>query len=131
MKKLSIKLKNKQFQMLQRIAKADNRKVEDFLYLILSTGLEYQFCETPISVEKLPEEYSQKELKQLQLNKKLENMEHQGKSFHSLDLDEREALGHNYVAKWFSNSLAPSPDSPDFIQQLADSIKENSLTTFS
>jgi len=129
MKKLSITVKDKQFQMLQRIAKADNRKIEDFLYIILGTGLDCHFCDTGISVEKLPEEYSKKDLEQLQLNKKLENMKHEGKSFHSLDYEERKALGHDYVMKCLTNTY--NHDGQDFIEQLASSIKENSLINIS
>ena len=125
MQKLTITLKNKQFQMLQRIAKADNRKIEDFLYIILGTGLDCHFCDTGISVPKLPDEYSKKDLEQLQLNKKLENMKHEGKSFYSLNYEERKALGHDYVMKCLTNTY--NENGPDFIEQLASDIKENSL----
>lgn len=125
MQKLTITLKDKQFQMLHRIAKADNRKIEDFLYIILGTGLDCHFCDTGISVEKLPEEYSKKDLEQLQLNKKLENMKHEGRSFYSLNYEERKALGHDYVMKHLTNTY--NQDGPDFIEELASEIKENSL----
>lgn len=125
MKKLTINLSDKQHQMLTRIAKADNRRLQDLLYIVLGTGLDCHFCDTGISVPKLPEEYSKKDLEQLQLNKKLENMEHDGKSFWSLTSTERSNLGHDYVMKCLTNTCRC--DGPDFIEQLAENIKENSL----
>tara|TARA_R100000664_G_scaffold34208_1_gene55068 strand:- start:3260 stop:3487 length:228 start_codon:yes stop_codon:yes gene_type:complete len=45
MKTITIELTDKQHCLLSRIAKADKRKLDDFIYLIIAEGLTYFFCE--------------------------------------------------------------------------------------
>ena len=72
MKTITIELTDKQHCLLSRIAKADKRKLDDFIYLIIAEGLTYFFCETSICIEKTPDEYTQEERRQQAKNEKLQ-----------------------------------------------------------
>ena len=68
METFTIKISGKDLQMLRRIAKAQNRRFDDFVQLCFADGLTYMFCDEMLHVEKEPEDYTQEEQKQLELN---------------------------------------------------------------
>lgn len=96
MDNLTIKISSADVAMLRRIAKSQNRRFDDFLPLVFAEGLEYYFCETEASVKKLPEEYTEAELKQRELNNKIRDEDH--KSF-----DEMKSAGFVPVNDYFTN----------------------------
>jgi len=71
MKQLSIQVTNKQYYLLERIAKADDRRLNDLLYLIFSSGLGVYFCEKSIYISKNDDEFTEDEIKQKKINNKL------------------------------------------------------------
>ena len=92
---IGIKISSDDASMLKRIAKAQNRRFDDFLQLVFAEGLEYFFCEECLSVKKLPEEYTEEERKQEEINKKIQ-AEHG-------DYDSRVAAGFSPVRDYLSN----------------------------
>jgi len=121
MKQLSIQVTNKQYYLLERIAKADDRRLNDLLYLIFSSGLGVYFCEKSIYISKEDDEFTQDEIKQKKINNKL--IEDNDK-FHSLSDDEQNKLGFKEVELSYNNY---SYNKKDFIDKLADEIKNNAL----
>lgn len=52
MQKIEILVSDKDFDLLTRIAKDQNRRLSDLNYLLYSRGLESFFCETMVSIPK-------------------------------------------------------------------------------
>ena len=122
MKQLSIQVTNKQYYLLERIAKADDRRLNDLLYLIFSSGLGVYFCEKSIYISKNDDEFTEDEIKQKKINNKL--IEENNK-FHSLSDDEQKKLGFKEVELSYNNYGAYNKK--DFIDDLAEEIKNNAL----
>ena len=120
MKKLSIDVTEKQYYLLSRIAKSDDRRLQDLLYLIFSLGLSIYFCERSVYISKDENEFTEEEKKQKALNEKLiQDIE----KFHYLSEEEQTKLGFKKVELGYSNYSREN----DFIEKLADEIKENAL----
>jgi len=117
---LKIPLTKKQLSLLKRIAKADDRRLEDLINLIFSCGLSYYFCERSICVSKNKDEFTKEEIKQKALNDKL--LKDNPKFYHQSD-KEQKAQGYKYVDNTYDNYNRDD----DFIEKLADEIKENAL----
>ena len=122
MKKLAIQVTNKQYYLLERIAKADDRRLNDLLYLIFSSGLGVYFCEKSVYISKDDNEFTENEIEQKKLNNKL--IEENDK-FHSLSDDEQKKLGFKEVELSYNNY--GSYNKKDFIDDLAEEIKNNAL----
>jgi len=117
---LKIPLTKKQISLLERIAKADDRRLEDLINLVFSCGLSVYFCERSICVSKNDNEYTEDEIKQKALNDKLLK---DNSKFHYQTKEEQEAQGYKYVNTTIDNYNRDD----DFIEKLADEIKENAL----
>ena len=117
MKKLIIELTDKQHCLLTRIAKGDKRKVTDLVYLALSRGFEYMYCETPLHIDKVESDYTDEEKKQIAKNKKLEAT----KGWDDLTYSEKEKRGHAYVCQSLSNYPT------DFMPGFAESLERNAI----
>jgi len=99
MKQFQINLSDKDYSLLNRIAKSEGRRLTDLTYLLLGKGLEVFFCETIVYVEKDADDYSAKDLAQMKKNAELEKTE----GWTRLDWDERKAKGYNHVCTGLSN----------------------------
>ena len=122
MKHLKILLTDKNYYLLERIAKADDRRLSDLIYLIFSQGLSSYFCERPICFDKDQNEFTNEEKQQIKKNDQiLKNTE----KFWHLEEDEQKKLGYIHVKKFYSNCYEEGKE--DFINKLADEIKENAL----
>ena len=91
---LKIPLTKKQISLLERIAKADYRRLEDLINLVFSCGLSYYFCERSICVSKNEDEFTEDEIKQKALNDKL--LKDNPKFFHQSS-EEQKAQGYKYI----------------------------------
>ena len=122
MEHLKLSLTDKNYYLLERIAKADDRRLDDLIYLIFSQGLSSYFCERSIYIDKDENEITEEEKKQIKKNDQIiENTE----KFWQLEDDEQKKLGYIHVQKFYSNCYSPGKE--DFIDKLADEIKENAL----
>ena len=117
---LKIPLTKKQISLLKRIAKADDRRLEDLINLVFSCGLSVYFCERSICVSKNDDEFTEDEIKQKALNDKLLK---NNPKFHYQSQEEQKAQGYKYVDNTYDNYNRDD----DFIEKLADEIKENAL----
>ena len=122
MKHLKLSLTDKNYYLLERIAKADDRRLNDLIYLIFSQGLSSYFCERSIYIDKDENEISKEEKQQIKKNEKIiKNTE----NFWHLKEDEQKKLGYIRIEKFYSNCYEVGK--VDFIDKLADEIKENAL----
>ena len=120
MDSLNIPVTKKQLSLLKRIAKADDRRLEDLINLVFSCGLSVYFCERSICVSKNDDEFTKEEIKQKALNDKLLK---DNPKFHYQSKEEQEEQGYKYVERTLDNYNRDT----DFIEELADEIKENAL----
>lgn len=121
METLSIKISSEDLSMLRRIAKAQNRRFNDFLQLVFADGLHYYFCDEYIEVEKLPEEYTEEEIKQKKINSEimLDDKYH--------NMRERRDAGFIDVSDTFDNrKYNREKDSVDdfFIEPIASRLRD-------
>ena len=68
MENLKIPVTKKQLYLLERIAKADDRRLNDLIYLIFSQGLSSYFCERSIYIDKDDDEITEEEKQQIKKN---------------------------------------------------------------
>ena len=120
MEHLKIQVTPNQLSLLKRIAKADDRRLNDLINLVFSCGLSVYFCERSICVSKNDDEYTKEEIKQKALNDKLLK---DNPKFHYLSQEEQKAQGYKYIDSTFDNYNRDN----DFIEKLSDEIKENEL----
>ena len=96
-KNLQIPVTNELYYLFERLAHYDDRTLRDYMYLILSTGLQFQYVEKQFCIKKLPHEYTEKEKKQIEFNKTLEE---RTKGWSQKSCQEKKALGYVYVEEW-------------------------------
>tara|TARA_R110002012_G_scaffold58392_3_gene151496 strand:+ start:525 stop:1043 length:519 start_codon:yes stop_codon:yes gene_type:complete len=120
MEHLKIPVNKKQLSLLKRIAKCDDRRLDDLINLVFSTGLSIYFCERGICISKNEDEYTEDEIKQKAINDKLLL---NNPKFHHLTSEEQKEQGYKCVDTTFSNYDRDN----DFIEKLSDEIKNNAL----
>jgi len=99
MKKIEITVSDRDYDLLTRIAKADNRRLSDMNYLCYGRGLDYLFTDSQLCVERVhADEYTATEQKQLEKNKELEKEE----GFEDLSYKDKEAKGYKHVCTFIS-----------------------------
>lgn len=113
-KQITLNFSDDIYRDLVRVAKADGRRVNDLVTVLLSEGLKFFYCETSIAIQKLDSEYSQKDKDQIKKNKELENSQ----GWSGLDYEARRAKGYDYVCPYLRNE-------DDFLGNLEDRVKES------
>ena len=111
MKKLSLPLTNHQYNLLERLAKAENRKFNDYLYLIIAEGLRFLHDEHNVYVKKLETEYTKEETDRIAKNAELEKTE----GWNVLNHEEKKAKGWDYNPSDYLED--------DFIGKLEEEIR--------
>ena len=120
MDNLKIPITQKQLSLLKRIAKSDDRRLEDLINLVFSTGLSIYFCERSICISKNDDEYTEEEIKQKALN---DNLLLDNRKFHFQYDKEQKAKGYKYVETTYDNYDRDN----NFIEKLSDEFKNNAL----
>ena len=124
METLSIQINLRDIRMLRRIAKAENRRFDDFVQLVFADGLNYMFCDEMLYVEKEPEDYTPEEKKQIELNAELEKPPF--KSY-----DEKEAAGYKHVSRCLCNHVRDSETGTprdEIIEPMVERIRNVALS---
>ena len=111
MKKLSLPLTNHQYTLLERLAKAENRKFNDYLYLIIAEGLRFLHDEHNVYVKKLETEYTKEETDRIAKKAELEKTE----GWNGLNHEEEKAKGWDYNPSDYLED--------DFIRKLEEEIR--------
>ena len=100
-KEITIKVSDKDYDLIQRIAKSEKRRFSDFTQLVFAEGLDYFFCEESICFKKRDDELTEEEHKQIKINDELSKQE----GWYDLDYKERVVQGYKQVHQWWENHL--------------------------
>tara|TARA_R100001086_G_scaffold189998_1_gene107578 strand:+ start:340 stop:732 length:393 start_codon:yes stop_codon:yes gene_type:complete len=98
-KEITIKVSDKDYDLIQRIAKEEKRKLSDFSYLLFAEGLKFFFCEEHICFKKHDDELTEEEHKQIKINDELRKQD----GWYQLDFTEKVAQGFQQVKEWWEN----------------------------
>ena len=98
-KEITIKVSDKDYDLIQRIAKQEKRKLSDFSYLLFAEGLKFFFCEEVICFKKHDDELTEEEHKQIKINDELRKQD----GWYELDFTEKVAQGFKQVKEWWEN----------------------------
>ena len=98
-KEFTIKVSDKDYDLIQRIAKQEKRKLSDFSYLLFAEGLKFFFCEEHIGFKKHDDELTEEEHKQIKINDELRKQD----GWYNLDFPEKAAQGFKQVKEWWEN----------------------------
>ena len=104
---------------MARIAKEDNRRLQDLIYLCLGRGLSFFFCETVVSIKKESDEYTEEERKQEEKNKEIIAAHPDWNEYGKWSFDQRKELGWEPVSEWMNNCNGGK----NFLEVLSDSIE--------
>ena len=116
-KQITLNFPDDIYRDLVRVARADGRRLNDLVTILLSEGLRYFYCETRIAIKKLDSDYTQAEKDQIEKNKELENSE----GWSGLGYEARRAKGYDYVCHYIH-------DEDDFLGNLEDRVKESIIS---
>jgi hypothetical protein len=125
-KQLSIDVTDKQYDLMKRIARANDRRLEDLLRLVLAEGFEYYWSEDSFSFKKNDDEFTEEDRKQLAKNDEIKKkLAEEGKYVHQLSNEEEEKLGYKNVCEWHRGGGYRDEDlSPNICYVLSEAIKE-------
>ena len=125
-KQLSIDVTDKQYDLIRRIAKANDRRVDDLLRLLLAEGFEDYWCEDSFAFKKNDDEFTEEERKQIAKNDEIEKkLEKEGKCICQLSNEEKEKLGYKNICEWHRGGGYRDEDlSPNICYVLSEAIKE-------
>ena len=70
-KQISLNFSDDIYRDLVRVAKADNRRLNDLVVILLAEGLRFFYSETAISIKKLDSDFTQEEKDQMKKNEEL------------------------------------------------------------
>lgn len=120
---LMIRITSKDKDRLDEIAKAKDRRLNDFLQVVFAYGLDMFFCDENVHVKKLPEDYTQEDLDQFAKNAEIDKIK-------GLDHEEKRAKGYRYVCEYLHNSsynhITGQHDDP-LIKPITERIKAFAL----
>ena len=100
-KEITIKLSDRDYDLIRRIAKEEKRKLSDFSYLLFAEGLKFFFCEEQICFKKHDNELTEEEHKQIKINDELRKQD----GWYHLESSEKAAQGFKQVKEWWENSF--------------------------
>ena len=118
-KSFLIKLTEQQYDLFERIAAEDKRRINDLGYLLFAEGLKYFYMDTGLSIEKLPHEYTKEEQAQIKKNEELAKTA----GWSSLDYEKREAKGYKHVPTY----MGSFDDGETFIDRLSKDVASNAF----
>ena len=124
-KQLSIDVTDKQYDLIKRIAKANDRRLDDLLRLLFTEGLIYYFGEDRFCFDKTNDEFTEEERKQLAKNKEVEKeLDKENKNPNQLSKKEQEKLGFKYICEFhYGGGFGPHDDGDD-IPNLCDVLSK-------
>ena len=100
-KELKIKVTDKQYDLLRRIAISDRYKLDDLIRLIFARGLEFQWCEEEVSFKKRDDEYTPEEQDQIVKNKTIEKeLKKEGKTIWDISNEDERKKGYKRVSEY-------------------------------
>lgn len=96
---ITIKLSAADLDLLRRIAKSENRRLQDLSQIMFGLGLEIFFCETVVCFEKEENELTAEEIAQNKINLDLVH----NHKYYSLSEDDKKKTAYNRVETCWTN----------------------------
>ena len=122
-KQLTIKVTDKQYDLLRRIAISDRYKLNDLIRLVFARGLEFQWCEDDLSFKKRDDEYTPEEQDQIIKNKEILNeLQNKGKRLYQLSHEEEVELGYKSIKEY--HHVGGYGDSDDVAHIMAEQLRK-------
>lgn len=100
-KEITIKVSDKDYDLIQRMAKEEKRRLSDFSHLLFAEGIKFFFCEQGICFKKRDDELTEEEKKQIKINDELRKQD----GWYQLDYSEKVVQGFKQVHEWWENHL--------------------------
>ena len=98
-KEITIKVSDKDYDFIQRIAKSEKRRLADFTQLVFAEGLDYFFCDDVVCFKKHDDEFTEEEKKQIKINDELRKQD----GWYELDHEEKVVQGYKQVFEYWEN----------------------------
>ena len=96
---ITIQLSAADLDMLRRIAKSENRRLQDLSQIMFGIGLEIFFCETVVCFKKEENELTAEEIAQKEVNLDLVH----NHNYYSLSEDDKKKTAYNRVETCWTN----------------------------
>ena len=122
---LSIKVSAADKEMLERIAKSQDRRFNDLVQILFANGLEYSYVDETVSVKKEDSEFTEQELGQ-----KLVNDDLITNGYYQLSQADRKATDFKHVDSHFHNGFCCN-DEDTLIAPIAERIKAFAVADWS
>ena len=123
MKKLTVEVTDKQYDLFRRMAITERRKLNDLVRLVFARGLEFEWCEDYFSFDKKEDEFTPEEKEQLAKNKQIKKeLSQEGKQIYQLSKEEEDKLGYKRVAE--QHFVGGYGDKDDVAHLLAEQLRE-------
>ena len=125
-KQLTIDVTDKQYDLIRRVARANDRRLDDLLRLVLAEGFEYYWSEDSFSFKKNDDEFTEEDRKQLAKNDEIKKkLAEEGKCVCHLSNEEEEKLGYKQISEWHcGGGYSDERHSPNICHVLSEAIKE-------
>ena len=114
---IAIKVSAADKEMLERIAKSQDRRFNDLMQILFANGLEYSYIDETVTVNKEDSEFTEQEKEQQLINEALI-----ANGYYQLSKADREATDFKHVDACFHNGLCCS-DKDTLIAPIAERIK--------
>ena len=98
-KEITIKVSDKDYDFIQRIAKSEKRRLADFTQLVFAEGFEYFFCDDVVCFKKHDDEFTEEEKKQIKINDELRKQD----GWYELDHEQKVVQGYKQVFEYWEN----------------------------
>tara|TARA_A100000171_G_C1993011_1_gene78232 strand:+ start:43 stop:462 length:420 start_codon:yes stop_codon:yes gene_type:complete len=122
-KQLTIKVTDKQHDLLRRIAISDRYKLDDLVCLVFAKGLEFQWCEDEVSFKKRDDEYTPEEQDQILKNKKIEEeLKKENKTIWDIPHEKRKKKGYKSLSTY--HRVGGYGDKDDVAHLIAEQLRE-------
>jgi hypothetical protein len=123
MKKLTVEVTDKQYDLFRRMAISDRRKLNDLVRLVFARGLEFEWCEDHFTFDKKEDEFTPEEKKQLAINEKIkEELKKKGKKLYQLSHEEEIEMGYKRIAE--HHFVGGYGDDGDVAHLLAEQLRK-------
>ena len=115
---ITIKLSAADLKMLRRIAKAENRRLQDLAQIMFGIGLEIFFCETVVCFKKEENELTAEEIAQKKINYDLVH----NHNYYSLSEEDRKKTAYKNVETCWTNYGDRDEETNQRVDNLVDPI---------
>ena len=120
---ISIRIQDDDFDRLKEIAYNKERRFDDLMQILFAQGLECYFCDEYAWVNKKPEDYTQEELAQIEVNKTIKARPDYG----PMSYKDMQELGFKHISDRIDNHNPNEEITDPLIEPIVKRIKNYAL----